>query len=241
MSTKIHYVIVLLVTGTIVSGCSCNLHSPEHRLDVSFDAAPQAYRNTGNASEDLSIPIRIRNLSSDNLCIHQGTSSNAGAEGLALVVQLVRDNPYISEKDATIDYAFSAGGRMTRMADAQRRLFTDKHNSAVDRLAMDAPPILGLDEDGIRTGFRLQGNEALVRAEFPVNWETVPRSPLVIETGVAIEVRLFYEVRREGTLEFSEVFRHRVRAALVNSVRGTRDFRPGANSPQTGKFSPPSP
>lgn len=222
------------IISTLMVGCCTRKEGVSYRFELEYDAAPSAYRNTVNAGERLSIPIRIRNLSDYGIPVTDDNSSQP--KGLIVRVTLLKPHEYLDATEAKIDYGFEAGACLKAIQDAQHTRLFDHYNNAVADLARVAHPLLGMDRDAVTAGFHALANEVQIRAEFPVKWGLVPTTPAVIQAELLIQTTFVFIDGEGHEHPFDKTFQERVPISFLNTVRGARDFRPGAEGPKTGSF-----
>ncbi|MBV5269451.1 MAG: hypothetical protein JZU55_05455 [Afipia sp.] len=146
----------------LLSACSHWLEPGTYRLAAQSDEAPTAYRNILNASEQLTIPIRLINQGDRPLYVaHDRNDGQGPDEGLTIQARLLTPSPYIENAEANVTIGLSGGRTLQRLSNDHKLPFVDQHQAAVDRLAQSGPWLLNMKEDDIRTGFRLLGNEVL--------------------------------------------------------------------------------
>lgn len=188
--------------------------------------------------------MRIRNLGGGNLCIAgpiAGPIAGAGMpKGLTVAAKAITPNPYLGQH-ASVSYGLRAGGILRDIDHVADSSLFDRHNVAVWRLADVAPPLLGLERDRVLTAYRLFGNETMVLLTFQVDWSAVPKTPLVVDSSLPVEITLAYKEPDGQVLRFSQIFRHRLPVHLINAVRGHSNLRPSADGPKTGSFDLMSP
>lgn len=229
-------IMLISLCAISLSGCCTFSVDTAYRFDIAYDSAPTAYRNNSNTSEHLNIPIRIRNLTSESICLAGKPDNNGWTTGMILTAKALHSPHFISNATATTIYGFKSGKTIKAIDYSSDYSAFDSHNVAVKKLSSTAPFLLGLDEDDIKSTYKATGNEAYLVLSFPIDWSTIPVTPKVIEKELVLELSLSYQDCSRNIFVFDQAFQHRTKVYFTNGPRGMRSLRTGGDSPKTGNF-----